>query len=116
MVTQASAPTAARDEIETTLLEIFRTHLKTEGTGWDASTTMAEAQVDSFDLVELVFEIEDRFGIEVSFNANSGETSELTVGHVAEMIRASLAAKKSPTGASVSSAAAVAPMSKVQLA
>lgn len=115
MVTQSSTPAAAQDEIETTLLEIFRTHLKTEGTGWDANTTMAEAQVDSFDLVELVFEIEDRFGIEVSFNANSGETGTLTVGHVAEMIRAGLAAKKAPVAKSTT-ATDIAPMSKVQLA
>lgn len=81
------------DEIETGLFEIVRKFLKTPDARFTAQTTMEEAQIDSLDLVELVFEIEERFGVEINFNANERPVAELTFGDVVALIRSGLMAK-----------------------
>ena len=40
-----------------------------------------------------MFEIEDRFGVEINFNANTKPAGEITFGEVVGMIRAALASK-----------------------
>lgn len=47
------------------------------------SSTMADLGVDSLAVVELIFAIEETFGIEVPFNANEPEDSEFDVSTVA---------------------------------
>src|SRR4051812_11448699 len=49
---------AGADDVEVRLFEIFRKYLKVEDVRWDSATTMEEAQIDSLDLVEVIFEIE----------------------------------------------------------
>lgn len=92
--TGISMPAAQeKEDVEAGLLAIMRKYLKSPDAAWTAQTTMEEAQVDSLDLVEIVFEIEERFGVEINFNANSRPVSEMNFGDVVQMIHASLASK-----------------------
>ncbi len=83
----------AGDEVVSSVFEIARKYLKTADGNWNTATRLEEAQIDSLDFVELVFEIEDRFGIELNFNANEQPVSEMTFGTVVELIRNALARK-----------------------
>ena len=83
----------AIDDVEAGLFEIVRKHLKVQDANWNSETTMAEAQIDSLDLVEVVFEIEDHFGVEINFNANTKSAEETTFGDVVTLIRSALAGK-----------------------
>lgn len=92
--TAIDRPSAANEEdVEGGLFTIVRKYLKSPDAAWTAQTTMDEAQIDSLDLVEIVFEIEDRFGVEINFNANTKPAGEITFGEVVGMIRAALASK-----------------------
>lgn len=83
----------ADDPVVASVFEIARKYLKTTDGNWNTETRLEEAQIDSLDFVELVFEIEDRFGIELNFNANEQPVSEMTFGDVVELIRTALARK-----------------------
>ncbi len=48
-----------------------------------AASTMEELGVDSLAVVELIFAIEETFGIEVPFNANEPDKSDFDVTSVA---------------------------------
>ena len=53
------------------------------------TSTMEDLGIDSLTVVELIFAIEETFGIEVPFNANEPENSEFdvsSVGAVAESV------------------------------
>jgi len=55
-------------------------------------TRLDEIGVESVDLVEIVFEIEEQFKIEVPYNANTESRLEFTtVGQIAEGVQAILA-------------------------
>jgi len=81
------------DDVEAGLFQIVRKHLKAQDAAWTSETTMAEAQIDSLDLVEVVFEIEDHFGVEISFNANTKPAEHFTFGDMVGLIRSALASK-----------------------
>ena len=49
--------------------------------------------MDSFDLVEIIFAVEEKFGVEVDYNINSTYTHLATIGDLAREV-AALAAKK----------------------
>lgn len=78
------------DEIVTDLLSIIRTHTKNLGEGWSASTVIEETGVDSFDFVELIFEIEDKYGVDINMNANTSTTDISTVADVASLVQAAI--------------------------
>ena len=55
-------------------------------------TRLDEIGVESIDLVEIVFEIEEEFKIEVPYNANTGSRLEFaTIGQITEGVRSILA-------------------------
>ncbi len=99
MAASASIPAApqhaidAGDSVVASVFEIAKKYLKTTDGNWNTETRLEEAQIDSLDFVELVFEIEDRFGIELNFNANAQPVSEMTFGNVVDLIRSALARK-----------------------
>lgn len=68
------------------LIEIIRKHTQAPGEDWTAETKVSDAGVDSFDVVELVFQIEDKYGIVVSLNANTNLSPETTIGELAQLI------------------------------
>jgi len=58
----------------------------------DAS--LSDLQVSSLDMVEVMFALEDKFGIELPFNANTNASEFKTVGDVITLVEKQLAANK----------------------
>ena len=56
---------------------------------------LADLNVSSLDMVEVMFALEDKFGIELPFNANTNANEFETVGDVITLVEKQLAAKKS---------------------
>ena len=81
---------AGSDPITHDLLDIIRKHTKSTGADWNAATTLEDVGIDSFDLVELIFEIEDKYDISVNFNANRTVDDFATVADVARVIQENL--------------------------
>lgn len=75
------------------LVVIIRSHATEGATEWGAATTIQETGIDSFDFVELVFEVEDKYGIDLNFNANTAENLK-TVSDVAQLIHKRVLAKE----------------------
>jgi acyl carrier protein len=57
------------------------------------SAKLADLNVSSLDMVEVMFALEDRFGVELPFNANTNAISLETVGDVITLVEKQLAAK-----------------------
>ncbi|ODT21350.1 MAG: hypothetical protein ABS54_12815 [Hyphomicrobium sp. SCN 65-11] len=60
---------------------------------WGRETLLDETGLNSYDIVELIFKIEDHFGIEVDYNANNSINSATTIGELCDEI-GKLVAKK----------------------
>ncbi len=57
------------------------------------SAKLADLNVSSLDMVEVMFALEDKFGIELPFNANTNATDLGTVGDVIALVEKQLATK-----------------------
>ena len=58
----------------------------TEITDITSETSIETAGIDSFDFVEILFKIEDEYGIDLDFNANFQFNEMKTVGDLARQI------------------------------
>ena len=54
---------------------------------------LSDLNVSSLDMVEVVFALEDRFAIQLPFNANTSANEDQTVGDVIAMVEKQLAVK-----------------------
>jgi acyl carrier protein len=54
---------------------------------------LTDLNVSSLDMVEVVFALEDRFGIQLPFNANTSANDMQTVGDVVAMVEKQMAGK-----------------------
>ena len=54
---------------------------------------LTDLNVSSLDMVDVVFELEDRFGIQLPFNANTSSNEVQTVGDVIAMVEKQLVGK-----------------------
>ena len=61
---------------------------------------LSDLNVSSLDMVEVVFALEDKFGIEMPFNANVSADEFSTVGDVIALVKKQLAAKSSAAATS----------------
>jgi acyl carrier protein len=55
---------------------------------------LADLNVSSLDMVEVMFALEDKFGIALPFNANTNSNEFQTVGDVIALVEKQLAVKK----------------------
>jgi acyl carrier protein len=55
---------------------------------------LTDLNVSSLDMVEVVFALEDKFGIQMPFNANTSSGEVQTVGDVITMVEKELAENK----------------------
>lgn len=77
------------DQVEKDIIEIIREAMRSPDAQMMSSTPLEELGVDSLDFVEMLFMVEEKFGIEVPYNAND-PTAEFvfnTVGDVADAVR-----------------------------
>lgn len=70
-----------------------------------AETSLEEAGIDSFDFIELVFQVEEEFDIHIDHNQNDVAARLKTVGDIAGLIDDLVAAKKSNTAGNPNEAA-----------
>jgi acyl carrier protein len=54
---------------------------------------LTDLNVNSLDMVEVIFALEDRFGVQLPFNANTSANEVQTVGDVIAMVEKELAEK-----------------------
>ncbi|GJL95410.1 MAG: acyl carrier protein [Hyphococcus sp.] len=74
-------------DIEKPLLEIIKEHavgLTGEPT---RETPIADLGIDSFSIVEIIYEVEEKLGVEVPFNANENPFGDMkTVGDLIDAL------------------------------
>ena len=86
------------DEVESALLDILARGSSVDRTGITYESTIDELGIESLEMVELLFDIEDHFDIDVPYNANSNDIAEgqfSTVGDVVDLVRERIADKHS---------------------
>ena len=81
------------DNIDAQMIDIIKGHavgLTSEPT---RETPIADLGIDSFSVVEIVYDVEDKLGMEIPFNANENPFGDMkTVGDLIDAVKA-LAAK-----------------------
>jgi len=74
-------------EIDTTLLEIIKEHAVGLTGDPTRETLVADLGIDSFSIVEIIYEVEEKLGVEVPFNANENPFGEMkTVGDLIDAL------------------------------
>jgi len=79
------------EDVATKIIEILKKHMKEPRDDINASTALADLQIESLDLAMIVFDIEDQFGIEIPYNANEDAGDFKTVGSVVERVKTLMA-------------------------
>ncbi len=82
-------------DIEGTILNIIANKAKTVHTGLSRTTEMRGLDLDSLDVVEIFFEIDEAFDISLPFNANEAASVESarfrTAGDVSDLVTEQIA-------------------------
>lgn len=75
-------------EMETALLEIIREHAVGLAGPLSRETPIADLGIDSFAVVEIIYEIEEKLKVEVPFNVNENPFGEMkTVGDMVDALQ-----------------------------
>jgi acyl carrier protein len=62
----------------------------------DLSAKLTDLSISSLDVVEIVFGLEDKFNVELPFNANAQNQEFETLGQVVALVQKQIALKASP--------------------
>jgi nodulation protein F len=74
-------------EIEPTLMEIIKEHAVGLTGELTRETEIADLGIDSFSIVEIIYEVEEKLSVEVPFNANENPFGEMkTVGDLIDAL------------------------------
>ena len=84
------------DDIVDQIVTIIRHVRRDADLQLDKDTPIDSLGIDSLDFVELMFSIEEKFGIDIPFNANADHSPFATVGSAAEAVRTLLANREMP--------------------
>lgn len=75
-------------DIDATMLEIIKGHAVGLTSGPTRDTLITDLGIDSFSIVEIVYEVEEKLGIEVPFNANENPLGNMkTVGDLIDGVK-----------------------------
>jgi len=75
-------------DIENTLLEIIKENAVGLSGEPSRETPIADLGIDSFAVVEIIYEVEEKLGIEVPFNANDNPLADMkTVGDLIDAVK-----------------------------
>jgi acyl carrier protein len=83
---------ALRADVTATLKELLKKRARREVEGWTEETPLQETGIDSFDVIECIFELEERYGVSIDFNANDSSAKLETVGDIIDLAVRSVAA------------------------
>jgi acyl carrier protein len=75
------------------VIEIVAAQLQRSSAEFTTDTNLQEAGFESIDVIETVFALEERFGIDIPFNANEDAASFTTVRDVVSIVELQLAKK-----------------------
>ena len=64
----------------------------------DLNAKLTDLNISSLDVVEIVFALEDKFNVELPFNANAQNQEFDTLGQVVRLVEKQIALKQSPAG------------------
>lgn len=75
-------------EIDSGLLDIIKGHAVGLTVDPTRETLIADLGIDSFAIVEIIYEVEEKLGIEVPFNANDNALAGMkTVGDLIDAVK-----------------------------
>ena len=75
-------------DIDQTLLTIIKSHAVGLVGEPSRETTIADLGIDSFAVVEIIYEVEDQLGVDVPFNANDNPFGDMkTVGDLIDAVK-----------------------------
>ncbi|NOX96097.1 MAG: acyl carrier protein [Alphaproteobacteria bacterium] len=75
-------------EIEPTILEIIKEHAVGLTGEVTRATEISDLGIDSFSIVEIIYEVEEKLSVEVPFNANENPFGEMkTVGDLIDALQ-----------------------------
>ncbi len=75
------------------VIRIVAAQLQRKPGEFSIDTNLQEAGFESIDVIETVFALEERFGIDIPFNANDQAAALATVRDVVEIVEQQLARK-----------------------
>ena len=74
-------------ELEPALLEIIKEHAVGLTGELTRATEIADLGIDSFSIVEIIYEVEEKLSVEVPFNANENSFGDMkTVGDLIDAL------------------------------
>ncbi len=69
------------------VIKVVAKQLDKDPAEFDENTDLQEAGFESLDVIEMIFNLEDEFKIDIPFNANEADTTQMrTVGDIARLI------------------------------
>lgn len=75
-------------DLDDKLIEIIGKYSAESAGKITRDSAIADLGVDSFSIVEIIFELEDLLGVEINFNVNDSRLAELkTVGELVDAVR-----------------------------
>jgi nodulation protein F len=81
------------NDVEASIIAIIAPAAETEAGEITRETELAELEIDSLVLTEVVMDIEDKYDIEIDMNTAEAWESLKTVGDIADVVKALVAAK-----------------------
>ncbi len=75
------------DELATTILGKIKAHAAPETGAITLETELSELGIHSLELTEIVFELEDEFGIEIEMNTVDAWSNLSNVGDIVDAVR-----------------------------
>lgn len=75
-------------DIDATMLDIIKEHAVGLTAPLTRETPIADLGIDSFSIVEIIYEVEEKLSIEVPFNANENPLADMTsVGDLIDAVK-----------------------------
>lgn len=79
--------------VEAEIMDIIAEKTSVDRAALTRDARMEDLEIESLDIVEIVFAIEEKYDIEVPYNANDGDEEFETVGDVVAAVEKVIAAK-----------------------
>jgi len=81
------------DNVAADVIAIIAKRLPVEKRNLDAADRLEDLGIDSFSAVEMIFDLEEQFDIQIPYNSNDARTEFETVGSVVDAIQKHVAGK-----------------------
>ena len=80
-------------DVQSEVLKIIAAKASTDPAELDLGAKLTDLNIASLDVVEIVFALEEKFDIEIPFNANKAQSEFETVGDVVRAVQTLVAEK-----------------------